>query len=50
MFWFLLRFAMLVSTLMVLGYNAINKGTDNIKSNWLAYAIAMMYVLLEMIR
>ena len=31
--------------LAMLGYNAINKGSDNLKNNWYAYAIATVYVV-----
>ena len=31
--------------LAMLGYNAINKGSDNLKNNWYAYAIAAVYVV-----
>ncbi|MDD3307719.1 MAG: hypothetical protein PHO29_11580 [Acetobacterium sp.] len=32
----------------LLGYNAINKGSDNLKNNWYAYAIAVVYVVFSM--
>ena len=29
----------------MLGFNAISKGSDNLKNNWYAYAIAAVYVV-----
>ena len=43
MFWS----GVLVNSIVIamLGFNAISKGSDNLKNNWYAYAISAVYVV-----